>query len=99
VCVPRRTTAVVSYRPVRLASGSVLGFCGQNENVTEVGNVMAWGTVVPVPRFARNSLADELGRREADVDVKLMPREVLRHLLPIGDRVQGPIFLNNIFYD
>jgi hypothetical protein len=51
----------VSYRRVRLASGSVPGFCGQNENATEV-----------VPRFARDSLADELGRREADVDVKLM---------------------------
>jgi hypothetical protein len=63
---------VVSYRRVRLASGSVPGFCGQNENATEVGNVIAWGTAVPVPRFARDSLADELGLTEADVDVKLM---------------------------
>jgi hypothetical protein len=62
----------VSYHRVRLAIGSVAGFCGQNENATKVGNVMAWGTAVPVPRFARDSLADELGRREADVDVKLM---------------------------
>jgi hypothetical protein len=71
-CVPCGTTAVVFYRRVRLASGPVPGFCGQNENATEVGNVMAWGTAVPVPRFARDSLADELGRGEADVDVKLM---------------------------
>jgi hypothetical protein len=60
-CIPRGTTAVISYRRVRLASGSVPAFCGQNENAIEVGNVMAWGTVVPVPRFARDSLADELG--------------------------------------
>jgi hypothetical protein len=71
-CVPRGTTAVVSYRRVRLASGPVLGFCSQNENATEVGNVMAWGTAVPVPRFARDSLVDELDRGEADMDVKLM---------------------------
>ncbi|EES05441.1 hypothetical protein SORBI_3004G217400 [Sorghum bicolor] len=71
-CVPRGTTAVVSYRRVRLATGPVPGFCGQNENTTEVGSVMAWGTAVPVPRFAVDSLADELGRGEADVDVKLM---------------------------
>jgi hypothetical protein len=56
-CVPRGTTAVVSYR---------------RENATEVGNVMAWGTAVPVPRFARDSLVDELDRGEADMDVKLM---------------------------
>jgi hypothetical protein len=71
-CVPRGTTAVVSYRRVRLASGPVPGFCGQNENATEVGNVMAWGTAVPMPQFAHDSLAEELGRGEADVDVKLM---------------------------
>lgn len=71
-CVERGTTAVVSYRDVRLATGPVPGFCGQNENATEVGSVMAWGTAVPMPRFALDALADELRRGEAHVDVKLM---------------------------
>ncbi|KAJ1280012.1 hypothetical protein BS78_04G199700 [Paspalum vaginatum] len=71
-CVERGTTAVVSYRGARLAAGPVPGFCGQNENVTEVGSVMAWGTAVPLPRFARDSLADEIGRGVAAVDVKLV---------------------------
>ncbi|RLM80480.1 hypothetical protein C2845_PM12G11540 [Panicum miliaceum] len=67
-----RGTAVVSYRGARLASGPVPGFCGRNENTTEVSSVMAWGTGVPVPQFARDRLADELGRGEAAVDVALM---------------------------
>ena len=69
-CV-ERSTAVVSYRGARLASGPVLGFCGRNENTTEVASVMAWGTGVPVPQFARDRLADELARGEAAVDVVL----------------------------
>jgi hypothetical protein len=71
-CVERGTTAVVSYRGARLASGPVPGFCGRSENTTEVSSVMAWGTSVPVPRFARDRLAEELRRGEADVDVVLM---------------------------
>lgn len=71
-CVERGTTAVVSYRGVRLASGPVPGFCGRSENTTEASSVMAWGTAVPVPRFARDRLAEELRRGEADVDVVLM---------------------------
>ncbi|KAG2652381.1 hypothetical protein PVAP13_1NG351500 [Panicum virgatum] len=69
-CV-ERSTAVVSYRGARLASGPVPGFCGRNENTTEVSSVMAWGTGVPVPQFARDRLADELARGEAAVDVVL----------------------------
>ncbi|OEL28500.1 hypothetical protein BAE44_0010478 [Dichanthelium oligosanthes] len=71
-CVERDTTAVVSYRGARLASGPVPGFCGRNENTTEAGSVMAWGTAVPVPQFARDRLAEELARGEAAVDVALM---------------------------
>ncbi|PUZ76594.1 hypothetical protein GQ55_1G303300 [Panicum hallii var. hallii] len=77
-CV-ERGTAVVSYRGARLASGPVPGFCGRNENTTEVSSVMAWGTGVPVPQFARDRLADELGRGEAAVDVVLMGP--VRHLI------------------
>ncbi|RLN30524.1 hypothetical protein C2845_PM05G20470 [Panicum miliaceum] len=61
-----------SYRGARLASGPVPGFCCRNENTTEVSSVMEWGTGVPVPQFARDRLADELGRGEASVDVVLM---------------------------
>ncbi|CAN6273503.1 unnamed protein product [Urochloa humidicola] len=71
-CIERDTTAVVSYRGARLASGPVPGFCGRNENVTEASSVMAWGAAVPVPRFARDRLAEELRRGEADVDVALV---------------------------
>ncbi|CAL4968203.1 unnamed protein product [Urochloa decumbens] len=71
-CVERGTTAVVSYRGARLASGPVPGFCGRNENTTEASGVMAWGAAVPVPRFARDRLAEEMPRGEADVDVALV---------------------------
>ncbi|KAL6899417.1 hypothetical protein ACP4OV_006075 [Aristida adscensionis] len=70
-CVERGTAAAVSYRGAPLARGPVPGFCGRAENTTEVGSVMAWGAAVPVPRFARERLAEELGRGEADVDVTL----------------------------
>ncbi|KAL6634751.1 hypothetical protein ACP70R_027422 [Stipagrostis hirtigluma subsp. patula] len=70
-CVERGTTAAVSYRSAPLARGPVPGFCGRNENATEVRSVMAWGTAVPVPRFARDRLAEELRRGEAAVDVTL----------------------------
>jgi hypothetical protein len=90
----------VSYRRVRLASGSVPGFCGQNKNATEVGNVMAWGTAVLVLRFARDSLADELGRREADVDVKLMaPRGTAPPATSWIECKARFLKKNNIFYD
>jgi hypothetical protein len=61
-CVERDSTATVSYRGVQLTQGPVPGFCGRNEDVTEVRNVMAWGNAVIVPQFARDHLAEELRR-------------------------------------
>jgi hypothetical protein len=81
-CVERDSTATVSYRGVQLAQGPVPGFCGQNENVTEVGNVMAWGNAVVVPRFARDRLTEELRRGEAALDVTLTsPARYCRYCL------------------
>ncbi|KAF8692868.1 hypothetical protein HU200_039225 [Digitaria exilis] len=71
-CVERDTTVVVSYRGVRLASGPVPGFCARAENTTDESSVMAWGAAVPVPRFARERLAEEMSRGEAAVDVALV---------------------------
>ncbi|EMS66622.1 hypothetical protein TRIUR3_18796 [Triticum urartu] len=79
-CVDRGTTASVSYRRVVLASGPVPEFCARKENVTEVGSVMAWGNAVPVPRFARERLAEELRRGNATVDVALLGPAAPRQL-------------------
>ncbi|KAE8783842.1 hypothetical protein D1007_42674 [Hordeum vulgare] len=79
-CVERGTTASVSYHGVVLASGPVPEFCARNENVTEVGSVMAWGNAVPVPLFARERLAGELRRGDAAVDVALLGPAVARRL-------------------
>lgn len=71
VCVARDSTATVSYRGAPLAHGPVAGFCGRNENVKEVDHVMAWGSAMVVPQFARDRLAEELRRGEAAVDVTI----------------------------
>lgn len=79
-CVERGTTASVSYHGVVLASGPVPEFCARKENVTELGSVMAWANAVPVPRFAREHLAEELRRGDAVVDVALLGPAAARHL-------------------
>uniref|UniRef100_J3LEV1 Uncharacterized protein n=1 Tax=Oryza brachyantha TaxID=4533 RepID=J3LEV1_ORYBR len=54
-----------------LPRGPVPEFCGESENTTEARSVMAWGHGVAVPGFARESLAEELRRGDAEVDVAL----------------------------
>lgn len=75
-CVYRGTVSSVYYRGVALAHGPVPEFCGRNEDGAEVRSVMAWGSAVAVPQFARDSLAEELQRGEAVVYVTLtaLPR-------------------------
>ncbi|KAK3154645.1 hypothetical protein QOZ80_2BG0193310 [Eleusine coracana subsp. coracana] len=71
-CVARDSTATVSYRGAVLAQGPAPGFCGRNDgNATEAKGVMAWGSAVAVPQFARDRLAEELRRGEAAVDVTI----------------------------
>uniref|UniRef100_A0A0E0K2I6 Late embryogenesis abundant protein LEA-2 subgroup domain-containing protein n=1 Tax=Oryza punctata TaxID=4537 RepID=A0A0E0K2I6_ORYPU len=70
-CLERGTTAAVSYRGVQLASGPMPELCGKNEDTTEARSVMAWGHAKVVPEFARERLAEELRRGDAEVDVTL----------------------------